>query len=167
MQKPEWHGAKLFGAPDYEALPGFGRHDDLWLVSRDGTQRWQLTHERNTVDEGVLVAVFSPDGKRIAWSARQPGGHYLMEVADFIETPEPHLGNVRTFRPGRGSYYETGSFSSDGQSLFYTSDQDTHNFWRSQIYRLSSGASQRLTAGNDYNEHPTVDPRRAGIGWFT
>lgn len=164
VQKSEWHGLKLFGVPDYEALPGFGRHDDLWLVSRDGSQRWQLTHEPNTVDEGILVAVFSPDGKRIAWSARQPGGRYLITLADFIDTPQPHLANLRTYRPGQGSYYETGSFSSDGRSLFYTSDQDTGSFWRSQIYRLdlAGGTSRRLTVGNDYNEHPTVLPTPSG-----
>ena len=38
--------------------------------------RWQLTDEPNTKDQGVLIPVFSPDGKRIAWSARQPGGKY-------------------------------------------------------------------------------------------
>ena len=36
VQKSEWHGLRLFGAPDYEALPGFGRHDDLWPRDRAG-----------------------------------------------------------------------------------------------------------------------------------
>ena len=34
-QKQEWSGRTLFGIPDYEALPGFGRHDDLWLITSD------------------------------------------------------------------------------------------------------------------------------------
>ena len=157
-QKPDWHGPRLFGNPDYEALPGFGRHDDLWLIATDGANAWQLTHDANTRDEGILIPIFSPDGRRVAWSARQPGGTYVLKVAEFDESPKPHLGGVRTYAPGGPNYYETGSFSSDGRSLLYTSAQDSHSFWRSQIHRLdlASGKSARLTTGNDYNEHPIV-----------
>ena len=157
-QKRDWSGRSLFGNPDYEALPGFGRHDDLWIATSDGGSHWQLTRDANTRDQGVLIPIFSPNGKQVAWSARQPGGKYVMKVADFIEAPEPHLANVRAYAPGGAAYYETGSFASDGRSLVYTSDQDTHSFWHSQIYRLdlAAGTATRLTAGNDYNEHPTV-----------
>ncbi len=113
-QKQDWHGPKLFGSPDYEALPGFGRHDDLWLTTADGSRSWQLTNEANTKDEGELIPVFSPNGKRVAWSARQRGGTYVLKVAEFSESPEPHLSNVRSFQPGGAAYYETGAFSSDG-----------------------------------------------------
>jgi Tol biopolymer transport system component len=157
-QERDWHGRALFGIPDYEALPGFGRHDDLWLITADGKRSWQLTHEPRTTEEGVLIPAFSPDGRLVAWSARQPGGKYVIKVAAFVETPEPHLENIRSFQPGGAAYYETGSFSSDSKSLFYTGDQDTHSFWHSQIYRLdlATGKASRLTPGNDYNEHPSV-----------
>jgi Tol biopolymer transport system component len=157
-QKQEWKGRALFGNPDYEALPGFGRHDDLWLIAADGSRTWQLTNDPNTKDQGILLPVFAPDGKRVAWSARQPHGKYVIRVADFAETPQPHLQNIQSYQPGGAAYYEPGSFTSDSRSLLYTSDQDTHSFWRSQIYRLdlAGGKSTRLTAGDDYNEHPTV-----------
>jgi hypothetical protein len=157
-EKPDWSGRRLLGIPDYEALPGFGRHDDLWLVAADDARAWQLTHDANTTDQGILIPVFSGDGRHIAFAARHPGGRYTLEVAEFVETPQPHLENVTSFQPGGGSYYEPGSFTSDGASLTYSSDQDTHSFWRSQIYRLdlASGRGTRLTEGNDYNEHPTV-----------
>jgi WD40-like Beta Propeller Repeat len=157
-EKPEWTGHRLFGIPDYEALPGFGRHDDLWLIAVDEGRSWQLTHDPNIPDQGILIPVFSTNGERVAWSARHDGGKYTLSVADFIEAPEPHLQNIRTYRPGGGGYYEPGSFTSDSASLTYASDQDTHSFWRSQIYRLglASGESTRLTRGGDYNEHPTV-----------
>jgi Tol biopolymer transport system component len=156
-QEREWTGRRLFGAPDYEALPGFGRHDDLWIATADGSRSWQLTHDPDTTDEGILIPVFSPDGKRIAWSSRQPGGTYVLRVADFVASPQPHLGAIRDYRPGGAAYYETGSFTTDGNSLLYTSDQDTHKFYSSQIYKLDlvSGTSTRLTSGNVYNEHPT------------
>jgi len=157
-QKPEWSGRSLFGQPDYEALPGFGRHDDLWLITADGKRVWQLINEPNTKQQGILIPVFAPDGRHIAWSSRQPSGHYVLKVADFIETPEPHIANVRSYEPGGETYYETGSFTSDSKSLTYTSDQDTHHFLESQIYilNLATAEGTRLTKGYYYNEHPIV-----------
>jgi Tol biopolymer transport system component len=157
-EKPSWHGARMFGNPDYGALPGFGMHDDLWVVAADGSRAWQLTNEPDGKYEGVLIPLFSADGKRVAWSARQSDGKYTIKVADFVERPEPHLVNVRSYAPGGRAYYEPGSFSTDGQWLLYTSDQDTHNFWFSQIYRLNltTGESLRLTHGRQYNEHPVA-----------
>jgi hypothetical protein len=157
-QKPSWNGRTLFGIPDYEALPGYGRHDDLWIASPDGSDARQLTDDPDTKDEGVLIPVFSRDGKRIAWSQRLPGGTYELRVADFAPLPVPHLENVRTYRPGGAAYYETGAFSSDDGSLTYTSDQDTHSFWHSQIYLLdlASGRGTRLTDHRAYDEHPVV-----------
>jgi Tol biopolymer transport system component len=157
-EKQEWKSPALFGNPDYEALPGFGLHDDLWLITEDGKRVWQLTNEANTKREGLLLPVFSPDGKHIAWSQRHPDKTYEIKLADFVEAPEPHLENIRSYSPGGAVYYEPGSFSSDSRSLTYSSDADTHSFWRSQIYRLDldTGKATRLTVGNDYNEHPTV-----------
>jgi Tol biopolymer transport system component len=161
-QKQAWSGKRLFGSPDYEALPGFGRHNDLWLVSVDSGHVWRLT------DEGFLISIFSPDGRHVAWAARQPGGTYELKIADFEELPEPHLTNIASYTPGGPAYYEPGSFTSDGQSLVYTSDQDTHSFWKSQIYKLdlATRKSTRMTFGESYNEHPIVWQTPSG-DWFT
>jgi len=157
-EKPNWHGARMFGNLDYGALPGFGMHDDLWLVAADGSRAWQLTDTPDGRYEGVLVPVFSADGRRVAWSARQSDGKYTIKVADLVESPQPHLADVRSYAPGGRAYYEPGSFTTDGKWLLYTSDQDTHNFWFSQIYRLNlaTGQSTRLTQGRQYNEHPVA-----------
>jgi Tol biopolymer transport system component len=157
-QKQEWRSPRMFGNPDYEAVPGFGLHDDLWLVAADGTRAWRLTNDPNTRTQGILMPVFSPDGRHLAWSERQADKTYELQVADFLTTPEPHLEHIRSYQPGGRAYYEPGSFTSDSQSLTYSSDQDTHSFWRSQIYRLdlATGQGVRLTTGNAYSEHPTV-----------
>ena len=60
------------------------------------------------------LPVFSADGKRVAWSARQSDGKYTIKVADFLDSPEPHLANIRDYQPGGRAYYEVGSFSIDG-----------------------------------------------------
>jgi hypothetical protein len=158
IQKQEWTSPKLFGNPDYEALPGFGLHDDIWLIALDGSQAWKLTDEAGTRTQGILMPVFSPDGKKVAWADRRPDKKYVLKVAHFVESPQPHLEDLQDYAPAGPCYYETGSFSSDSKSLCYTSDQDTHSFWASQIYRLdlATGQSTRLTAGKEYNEHPTV-----------
>jgi hypothetical protein len=134
------------------------------FATPDGRDARTLTDEPDTADEGVLIPVFSRDGTRVAWSARLPGGTYELRVAEFVPTPVPHLENVRAYRPGGSAYYETGSFTSDGSGLTYTSDQDTHSFWHSQIYvlDLATGRDTRLTAGNDYDEHPVVIPTPSG-----
>jgi hypothetical protein len=41
----------------------------------------------------------SPDGKHIAWSERHPDKAYEIKLADFVEAPEPHLGNIRSYSP--------------------------------------------------------------------
>jgi Tol biopolymer transport system component len=163
-QKRDWRGGPAFGIPGYGALPGWGVHNDLWVMEIATGRVWQLTHEPNTRDEGLLIPIVAPNGRSLAWSARQPGGKYKIVVADFIASPAPHVANIRRYEPGGLTYYETGSFSSDSRSLFYTSDQDTHSFWQSQIYRLdlATGHSARLTAGHGYNEHPAVVPTPSG-----
>lgn len=163
-EKPDWKDINLFGNPDYGALPGFGTHNDLWLITADGRRAWKLTDEPNIKTEGELLAVFSPDGRHLAWSSRQRDKTYIIKVADFVEAPDPHLANIREFTPGGRYYYEPGSFTSDGRSLTYSSDQDTHSFWQSQVYimDLSSGVGKRLTQGTAYNEHPTVVRTPAG-----
>jgi Tol biopolymer transport system component len=157
-QKQQWHGARMFDNPDYGAIPGWGVHDDIWVATADGAHAWKLTHEENTKFEGELMPVFSPDGRYLAWSSRQPDKSYILKVAEFIEAPAPHLENTREYTPGGRVYYEPGSFTSDGSALAYTSDQDTGSFWASQIHLLdlASGKSRRLTQGRHYNEHPIV-----------
>ena len=53
-------------------------------------------------------------------------------------------------------------------SVVFTSDFETHNFWKSQIYRLdlNSGAITRLTHGDSYNEHPRYTPD-GQVLWMT
>lgn len=157
-QQRDWHGGRAFGIPAYGALPGWGTHDDLWVMEVANGRAWQLTHEPSSRNQGVLIPIVAPNGRLVAWSARQPDRKYKIMVADFVAVPAPHLGNLRSYDPGGPAYYETGSFSSDSHSLFYTSDQDTHSFWQSQIYRLdlATGRSTRLTQGHTYNEHPAV-----------
>ena len=163
-QKPDWPDRKLFGIPAYGALPGWGRHDDIWIAAADGAAAWQLTNDPDTRQEGELLPVVSPDGGKVAWAQRQPDKSYVLKVAGFSDQPAPHLFNIVSYRPDGGTYFEPGSFSSDGEKLIYSTDQGTHSFWASQIYSLdlATGQSTRLTQGRTYNEHPNVVKTPAG-----
>ena len=145
-QKADWNGGKAFGIPGFGALPGFGVHDDIWLATADGAKAWRLTDEPNVETEGELMPIFSPDGKRIAWSSRQPDKTYVLKIADLALAPKPHLENVKSYLPGGAVYYEPGSFSSDGASLIYTSDQDFAQLLAQPDSQARSGDRQELAA---------------------
>jgi hypothetical protein len=158
-------GAIFFEIIERRGEHGFGagtsgRYLIFTAQKRDwhGGRVWQLTNAPNSRNEGVLIPIVAPKGNRVAWAARQPDRTYKIMVADFFGSPRPHLANIRSYEPGGPGYYETGSISSNSRSLFYTSDQDTHSFWQSQIYRLdlATGNSTRLTQGRSYNEHPAA-----------
>ena len=70
--------------------------------------------------------------------------------------------------PHGDAFNETGGFAPDSASLVFTSDFSTHNFWKSQIYRLdlASGTITQLTSGDSYNEHPHYTPE-GQVLWMT
>ena len=47
--------------PD-DAVPGYGGYTDIWLISRDGSQAWQLTNLANDYNHGILHGAVSADG---------------------------------------------------------------------------------------------------------
>ena len=89
-------------------------------------------------------------------------GFWVIKVADFNVSQDgtPSLSGIRTVTPPGDALNETGAFSADSAALVFTGDFETHNFWKSQIYRLDlrSGATTRLTRGDSYNEHPRYTP---------
>jgi Tol biopolymer transport system component len=154
------------------ATPGWGSYSDLWVAAADGHQAWQLTNVAVDKDRGTIIPEFSPDGRLLEWTERTAAGKvfnpnrfagfWAIKIADFDVAPDgtPSLSNIRTVSPPGVVFNESGGFSPDSTSLLYTSDFETHNFWKSQIYRLDlgSGTSTRLTKAHGYNEHPRYTP---------
>ena len=102
-------------------------------------------------------------------STRCAGGTYIIHTADFVETPAPHVANIRDYRPAGDAFYEASCFTPDSKSLLMTSDCDTHTFWQNQIYRFDLETQQldRLTHDTSYNEHPQVTPDGRSIIWMS
>lgn len=162
------------------ATPGWGSYSDLWVATADGSHAWQLTDVPTDKDHGTIIPEFSPDGRLLEWTERTAAakaldpnrfaGFWVVKVADFVLAQDgtPSLSGVRTISPAGDAFNETGGFSADSTSLVFTSNFETHNFWKSQIYRLdlNSGAIARLTLGDSYNEHPRYTPD-GQVLWMT
>ena len=162
------------------ATPGWGSYSDLWVASADGSHAWQLTDVPTDKNHGTIIPEFSPDGRLLEWTERTKAprvlnpdrfaGFWVIKVADFTVSPDgtPALSDIRTVSPAGDAFNESGGFSADSSSLVFTSDFETHNLWKSQIYRLDlkSGAITRLTRGNSYNEHPRYTPD-GQVLWMT
>ena len=162
------------------ATPGWGGYSDLWVASADGSRAWQLTDLPTDKDHGTIIPEFSPDGGLLEWTERTKvarvlnpnrfAGFWVIKVADFSVAPDgtPSLSDIRIVSPAGDAFNESGGFSTDSSSLVFTSDFETHNFWKSQIYRLDlkSRAITRLTRGDSYNEHPRYTPD-GQVLWMT
>ena len=162
------------------ATPGWGSYSDLWVATADGSRAWQLTDVPTDRDHGTIIPEFSPDGRLLAWTERTGAGqmlhpdrfagYWVIKVADFNVAPDgtPSLSGIRTVTPPGDAFNETGAFSADSAAFVFTGDFETHNFWKSQIYRLDlrSGATTRLSRGDSYNEHPRYTPD-GQVLWMT
>jgi Tol biopolymer transport system component len=162
------------------AAPGWGSYSDLWVAAADGSRAWKLTDVPADRDHGTIIPEFSPDGRLLEWTERTAAGkvlipdrfagYWVIKVADFNVAPDgtPSVSGIRTVSPPGDAFNESGGFSADSSSLVFASNFETHNFWKSQIYRLdlNGGATTRLTKGDSYNEHPRYTPA-SQVLWMT
>jgi tricorn protease len=104
----------------------FTYEDDLWLVDATGG-----TARRITSHPGVESwAKFSPDGRRIAFTAQYDGGTdiYIVDAAGGV--PER-----LTFHPARDRMVD---WYPDGQSILFRSRRE-YSFRAEELYRISAG----------------------------
>ncbi|MBV8282933.1 MAG: PD40 domain-containing protein [Candidatus Eremiobacteraeota bacterium] len=154
-----------------DAIPGFGGYSDIWVATPDGARLYRLTEEPNDSSHGVIIPRFSPDGRKLAWTARvrspqflsakRAMGYWVLRVADFVVDANgvPSVRNIRDYRANGDAFYEMGGFSPDSRSIVFTSDYATGKWWLNQIYSIDLETSRvvALTSG-DYNEHPSYTP---------
>ena len=94
------------------AEPAAGMHCNLWATDPEGKNFYQLTHIKE--NQYTLHAHFSHDGKKLTWSQNRG-----MMIADFVETPVPHLEDIKEYHPIREGV-ETHSFSRDNSRILLT-----------------------------------------------
>lgn len=169
---------------DNWAVPGKGLNCDLWVMTADGRNYWRLTDlplgtGRNI--PGLIHPQFARDGKKVFWAERLGAGgswgRWILRVADFVETPEPHLGTVKTFDPGKHGpgggtpFYESHDFSSDGSKILFSANllagQPQHGLDICEL-DLDTGKTTRLTETfEDWDEHAHYSPDGKKIVWMS
>ncbi len=188
---PAWHPSGDYlvfqaekeghGGVSFAATPGLGTYSDLWLMSSDGRQFYQLTDIPNGPDHGVLHPSFSHDGEMLAWSEMyskpnlrdKPGqfGYWKLKVADFsIGRDGPTLSNIREYQPGGPGFYENHGFSPDGTQLLFSGsfEEGKAVLENTNIYSMSlaDGSLAQLTI-EAYNEHARYSPDGKKIVWMS
>jgi Tol biopolymer transport system component len=170
IEKADYEPEKGHKRAAIDAVPGYGAYTDLWLVTRDGKQAWQLTNLPNNYNSGIIHSAISDDGKMFAWSERikapkflnlsQAAGSYVFKVADFSLDSVPHFSNMKTFQPGdKLAANELESISKDKTTLAFYSTYETKNLFATPIYTLNmiTGEIKRLTF-ESFAQAPTYTP---------
>lgn len=155
--------------PD-DAIPGYGGYTDLWLITADGKQAWQLTNLPHNYHSGIIHSSISEDGTLFAWSERIKApkfmdfnlmaGAYVFRVADFVFDSVPRFTNIRTFQPGDVlACNELESISPDKTTLSFYSTFETKNLFTTPIYTLNmnTGEIKRLTT-ESFAQAPAYTP---------
>ena len=158
IEKAEYVKEKIHKRKPVDATPGYGAFTDLWLVSRDGKQAWQLTDLPNTYNSGIIHSAISQDGKLFAWSERikapkfadmnMAAGSYVIKVADFVFDSVPRFTNIRTFQPGNvDAANELDGISNDNTTISFYSTYESKNLFATPIYTLNiiTGEIKKLT----------------------
>lgn len=170
VEKTEYAKEKGHRRIAADAIPGYGGYTDIWLLSRDGKQAWQLTDLPNTYDHGVIHGAISKDGTLFAWTERvkapklldmnMMAGAYVFKVADLVLTPKPTLINIRTYMPGdvlAGGEVE--SISNDKTTISFYSTFESKNIITTPAYTLNmaTGKITKISTGS-FSQAPTYNP---------
>ena len=173
-------GVKLRGL----AAPGIGFHNDVWIMSRDGTKVRQLTNlttKQRVLDRtptsAILQPHFSHGGTLLSWSERVADGgrwgKWVIRIAAFqINRGVPQLGKVRTLRPGvNKGYYESNDFMPGDKGLLISGNlEPNQDEFGIDVYYLdlAHGRTTRLTHSLDaFDECPHPSPDGSRIAYLS
>lgn len=167
---------------DADATPGAGFWQDLWLMTADGKQFWQLTDYGTTNLSGVLVPRFSRDGSKVFWAQLLAGrvsstyrtgpfGRWRLDVADFvIQNNTPQILNTRLYAPANGIFYESQDWAPDGTKVIFAADATLPSPFVINLFALDL-TTRRLTnltnAPQAWNEQGTFSPSGKKIAFMS
>jgi len=161
------------------AVPGTGFNCELWAVTADGEEFFQLTDNPITLPfKAVIHPHFSHDGNKLLWSERIERGDsykggWILRIADFvIDSTGPHLGTITDYAPGEKScFYESHAFSKDDKKILFSGDLESGQpLFGLDIYelKLENSKLKRLTnTTNDWDEHAYYSPNGKMIAWMS
>ena len=179
VEKAEYVKEKGHKRSSIDAVPGYGAYTDLWLISRDGKNAWQLTNLPNNYSSGIIHSAISPDGKKFAWSERikEPkftsknlaAGAYVMRMADVVLDSVPHFENIKTYMPGNVlAANELESISEDHSIIYFYSTFESKKLFQTPIYSLNvnNGEIKKLTE-KSFAQAPSLTPNGKYIVYMT
>lgn len=155
--------------------PGFGGlGSDVWVMTRDGRRRTNLTPSPDLHDN--FHAYWSPNGGYITWTALNwnaaDGGTGRSEIRvgrfEARGPRGPRLVDVHVVRPSNGHWYETQWWAPDGSGFLYTETYDTALNPELFFCRLDDPARgacrpQRLTRNPAWDEQAVFTPDMRSI----
>ncbi|MBS1651591.1 MAG: hypothetical protein JSU07_06225 [Bacteroidetes bacterium] len=170
IEKEEYVKEKGHKRKQVDATPGYGAYTDLWLVSRDGKQAWQLTNLPNNYNSGIIHSAISSNGKLFGWSERikapnffdmnLAAGAYVFKIAEIELDSVPHFSNIKTYQPGNKlALNELEGISNDNTTISFYSSFETKNIFKTPIYTLNmlNGSITKLT-NESFAQAPTYTP---------
>jgi Tol biopolymer transport system component len=139
--------------------PGYGTNNNLWLMTADGSQMWQLTQV--TAGQGVLHPHFNPTGNKVVWAFKYdyngPDQQWQINLADLVfSNGVPSLQNIRGLKPVAGvAFYETMGFSPDGTTILFAAGSPSQQTLNVYSYNLATKVLTNLTntGAGVWNEH--------------
>jgi len=139
--------ARMLQYPDVSATHiTFTYGGDVWIVAKEGGTAYKLTSAKGT----ELLARFSPDGKRIAFS-----GNYNGNVDVYVM---PSLGGMPTRITHHGMGDRLLDWYPDGNSLLFASSRESGKQRFSQFYKVSKGGGLPEKLSIPYGEFGVISP---------
>ena len=174
---PEWHPSNQFlavqvqyanGPFTRDYTPGVGIANDLYISDAAGKNYWPVTSNA----PGVLHPRFSFDGTKLLWVQRTTGNNWNLMLGQFsVVGGVPQVANIQSLPPCQsGVFCETGGFSTDGNTVFFTSDLGGQGGAGIDIYsyNLQTHVLTDLTnSPNNWDEFPTSFPNAEKLIWMS
>jgi hypothetical protein len=153
---------------------GFGYNNNLWLMSADGSQAYQLTHLQTA--EATLHPHFSPDGSKMFWSGSEPprlgGKGWVLRLADINLADGQHaLENIQTLAPlgtAGSQVYEAHDITSDNSTVLYSYSAGQPLDLDIYTTNVTTGQTTNLTnSPGVWDEHAHYSPDGKYIAWVS
>jgi Tol biopolymer transport system component len=122
-----------------------GDANAVYVVNTNGTGLKRLTHDRAAHDQ----AVWSPDGRHIAYTRQQPNGQWDLSVMNANGTHARALTHTKVSE-------EQPAWSPDGRRIAFVRQRG--GLWSIYVLQLGRSGARRITRGAVDEENPSWSP---------